>query len=109
MPYFLLSLTILTEVAATLLLKSSNGWEKWWLGIASICLYSLSGVLLAFVLKTMSVGIAYTIWSGAGIALVCIASIFLWQQKFDIYAVIGIMMIFGGSMLITLKSSVVMQ
>ncbi|WP_217511886.1 SMR family transporter, partial [Vibrio metschnikovii] len=30
--YIFLILAILTEVTATLLLKASNGWEKWWFG-----------------------------------------------------------------------------
>lgn len=109
MTYFLLLLAILSEVGATLLLKASNGWELWWYGLASIFLYSLAGIFLAFVLKSMSIGLAYTIWSGVGIALVCAASVLIWQQKFDTYAVIGIALIFAGTLLITAKSSVVIQ
>ncbi|MCH9690669.1 MAG: QacE family quaternary ammonium compound efflux SMR transporter [Gammaproteobacteria bacterium] len=107
MVYLLLSLAIVTEVSATLLLKASNGWEKWWLGMASIFFYSLAGFFFAFVLKAMNVGLAYAVWSGVGIALVCIASVLFWQQKFDIYALSGVFMIFAGTMLITVKSSVV--
>ncbi len=109
MVYLFLSLAIITEVCATLLLKASDGWEKWWLGMASIFFYSVAGFFLAFVLKSMNVGMAYTIWSGAGIALVCIASVLFWQQKFDLYALAGIALVALGSFLITAKSSVVMQ
>jgi small multidrug resistance pump len=109
MTYVYLSLAILTEVTATLLLKASNGWEKWWFGMGAIFFYCIAGMILAFVLKSMNVGLAYTIWSGAGIALVCVASILLWQQKFDIYALAGVLLIVVGTGLITLKSSVVIQ
>ena len=109
MQYLFLSLAIVTEVAGTLLLKASNGFEKWWLGIGAIIFYSLAGLFLAYVLKSMSVGLAYTIWSGVGIALVCIASVFLWQQKFDIYAISGILLILAGTLLITAKSNVLLQ
>ena len=109
MNYFLLFLAILAEVSATLLLKTSNGWEKWEFGMSSIFLYILAGIFLGFVLKTMNVGIIYTIWSGAGVALVCIASVLLWQQKFDIYALSGIALIVTGTFLITTKSHVVLQ
>ena len=81
MTYVLLALAIITEVAATLLLKASNGWEKWPYGMGAIFFYSIAGMIFAFVLKSMNVGLAYAIWSGVGIALVCIASIFFWQQK----------------------------
>ncbi|HEX7764216.1 MAG TPA: multidrug efflux SMR transporter [Cellvibrio sp.] len=109
MVYIFLTLAILTEVTATLLLKASNGWEKWWFGMGAIFFYSIAGMILAFVLKSMSVGLAYAIWSGVGIALVCIASVFFWQQKFDMYALTGVLLIVVGTGLITLKSNVVLQ
>lgn len=109
MPYIFLAAAILFEVAATLMLKESNGWVKWQWGMGSIFCYSLAGGLLAFCLKYMSVGIAYTIWAGAGIALVCIASVVLWNQRFDLPALAGIVTIAIGVGLITLKSSVVLQ
>ncbi len=109
MVYILLFLAVLTEVTATLLLKASDGWVKWWFGMGSIFFYSLAGLIFAFVLKSMSVGVAYSIWSGVGIAFVCIASVFIWQQKFDVYALSGIALIFIGTFLITAKSSVVLQ
>lgn len=107
--YVFLTLAILTEVTATLLLKASNGWEKWWFGMGAIFFYSIAGMILAFVLKSMNVGLAYAIWSGVGIALVCMASVFIWQQKFDIYALTGVLLIVVGTGLITLKSNVVLQ
>ncbi len=109
MTYLFLVLAIITEVIATLLLKYSNGWEKWWFGMGAVFFYSIAGFILAFVLKTMSVGLAYAIWSGVGIALVCVASVYLWQQKFDVYALSGVLLIMLGTGLITLKSNVVMQ
>jgi small multidrug resistance pump len=109
MTYILLMIAIVTEVTATLLLKASNGWEKWWFGMGAIFFYALAGMVLAFVLKSMSVGLAYAIWSGVGIALVCIASVMFWQQKFDVYALTGVLLIILGTALITLKSNVVMQ
>ncbi|WP_419208236.1 DMT family transporter (plasmid) [Photobacterium leiognathi subsp. mandapamensis] len=109
MIYLLLAAAVITEVCATLLLKASNGWEKWEIGMASIFFYSLSGAIFAFVLKSMNLGLAYAVWSGVGIALVCIASVFLWQQKFDIFAISGVVLIFIGTLLITVKSTVSIQ
>jgi small multidrug resistance pump len=77
--------------------------------MGAIFFYSIAGMVLAFVLKTMSVGLAYAIWSGVGIALVCIASVLFWQQKFDIFALIGVAFIVADTGLITLKSGVVLQ
>ena len=109
MVYLLLALAILTEVTATLLLKASDGWEKWWFGMGSIFFYSLAGLFLGYVLKEMSVGMAYAIWSGVGIALVCVASVLIWEQRFDLYAGVGILLIVVGTLLITTKSDVMLQ
>ncbi|SET22601.1 DMT family transporter [Thalassotalea agarivorans] len=109
MTYLLLAAAVVTEVVATLLLKASHGWEKWEFGMASIFFYSLSGVIFAFVLKSMNVGLAYAVWSGVGIALVCIASVLIWQQKFDVFAISGVLLIVMGTLLITVKSSVAIQ
>ena len=109
MIYLLLFFAVVTEVTATLLLKASDGWAKWEFGLGAIFFYSLAGFALAFVLKNMNVGIAYSIWSGVGIALVCAASVLIWQQKFDIYALCGIALIIVGTFLITVKSNVVLQ
>ena len=57
----------------------------------------------------MGIGVAYAIWSGMGIALITAASVVFWKQTFDIYAVLGIMLIISGTLLITSKSAVVFQ
>ncbi|WDT85279.1 DMT family transporter [Alteromonas sp. 009811495] len=109
MTYLILAIAIVTEVTATMLLKASNGWEKWAFGYSAIFFYAVSGMLFAFVLKNMGVGIAYAIWSGMGIALITAASVVFWKQTFDIYAVLGIILIISGTLLITSKSAVVFQ
>jgi small multidrug resistance pump len=109
MTYVFLSLAILVEVIATLCLKASNGWEKVEYGSAAAFLYIVSGILFSLVLKNMGVGVAYAIWSGMGIALITAASVVFYKQVFDYYAVAGIVMIVSGTLLITLKSSVVLQ
>ena len=62
MTYLLLAIAIVTEVTATLLLKMSNGWEKWAFGYGAIFFYTVSGMLFAMVLKNMGIGVAYAIW-----------------------------------------------
>lgn len=109
MHYMFLGIAIVSEVTATLFLKASDGWTKWWFGAVSVLFYSVAGLLLGLVLKNMGVGLVYAIWAGVGIALVCLASIVLWGQRFDWAAIGGILMIVGGVLLITLKSEVVLQ
>jgi len=109
MTYIILSFAIVCEVIATLFLKASDGWEKWWFGSGAVLFYMVSGMLFSVVLKHMGVGVAYAIWSGMGIALVTACSVILWKQTLDIHAVVGIVLIFAGTLLITGKSAVVFQ
>ena len=109
MTYIIFTVAIITEVTATMLLKASNGWEKWAFGYGAIVFYAISGMLFAYVLKHMGIGVAYAIWSGMGIALITAASVVFWKQTFDIYAVLGIIIIISGTLLITSKSAVVFQ
>jgi small multidrug resistance pump len=109
MVYLTLALAIVSEVTATMLLKASNGWEKWYFGYASITCYAVSGVLFAYVLKHMGVSVAYAIWSGMGIATITALSVVFYKQTMDLYAVCGVLMILGGTLLITTKSAVVFQ
>jgi small multidrug resistance pump len=109
MPYILLALAIVTEVGATQLLKASAGWTKLWFGFGAILLYCASALFFGYALKHISVGLAYAIWCGVGIVLACIAAVVLWDQSFDIPAGIGIALIMAGVVVITWKSSVVLQ
>ena len=45
MTYLILTIAIVTEVTATMLLKASNGWEKWAFGYGAIFFYAVSGML----------------------------------------------------------------
>ena len=107
--YLFLLFALLTEVSATILLKLSNGWEKWWFGLASILMYAAAGILMGFALKHLNVGLAYTIWSGVGIGLVCILSVIIWNAALDAWAIAGILLILIGTMMITLKSGSMLQ
>ncbi len=79
----LLALAILLEVAATSVLKLSNGFEKPLLGGLSIALYSACFWVFAPVLKVIPLGVAYAIWAGAGIALVTAIGAFFFGQRLE--------------------------
>ncbi len=62
-----LTLAIFLEIAGTLFLKLSNGFEKWHWGTASILFYALCFWALAPALRDLPVGLAYALWAGLGI------------------------------------------
>jgi small multidrug resistance pump len=68
----LLGLAIVVEVCATLALRASDGLTKPPLVAAVVIGYATSFWLLALVLRDISVGTSYAIWSGVGTAALAI-------------------------------------
>ena len=60
--------------------------------------------MLALVVKTIPVGIAYAIWAGLGIVLVSIAAALIYRQHLDLPAVLGMALIIAGVVVIQLFS-----
>jgi len=96
MPWLLLGIAIVGETIGTTALKASNGFSHLGYSLLAIASYSVSFYLLAIVLKTVPVGVAYAIWSGAGVALVTLIGLVLFKQKLDLAAIIGILLIIAG-------------
>ena len=106
MAFVYLALAIVTEVVGTTALKASEGFTKLWPSVTVVVGYALAFYLLALVLRTIPVGIAYAIWAGLGIVLVTVAGVVLYGEKPDLPALLGIAMIIGGVAVIQLFSSV---
>jgi len=73
MHWLQLGLAILFETVATSALKASAGFTQ--LGASLLCVigYGVSFYLLSQALKVVPVGVAYAIWSGAGVVLISVA------------------------------------
>ena len=71
--------------------------------------YATSFYCLSVVLKSISVGVAYAIWSGLGIVLISLVGVFLFQQKLDIATIIGMLLIILGVVVIHVFSTSVKQ
>lgn len=99
-----LIIAIIAEVIATTMLKAADGFTRLWPSLIVIVGYVIAFWGLSMVVKTMPLGIVYAIWSGMGIVLVSIAAIFIYQQKLDLPAVIGIGLILAGVLVINLLS-----
>ena len=94
--YVYLAIAICAEVVATTSMKALAGFSRPLPLLLVIAGYSLSFWMLALVVKTIPVGIAYAIWAGLGIVLVSIAAAVLYQQKLDLPAVLGMALIVAG-------------
>lgn len=105
MSYLYLAIAIIAEVAATTALKTSDGFTKLLPGVIVVVGYAAAFYFLSLVLKNMPVGVAYAIWSGAGIVLISIVGVALFGQKLDAPALIGMALIISGIMVMNVFSS----
>ena len=84
--YLYLGLAIVAEVAATSCLKQSEGFTRLWPSVVTVLGYALAFYFLSLTLRTVPTGVAYAIWSGAGIVLISLVG-WLWQgQTLDLPA-----------------------
>jgi small multidrug resistance pump len=59
---------------------------------------------LSLTLKTITVGISYAVWSGVGIVLITTVAWFVFDQKLDVWGIIGIVLIMSGVLILNLLS-----
>ena len=104
MTYLYLAVAILAEVIATSSLWACEGFTRLWPSVVVVAGYAIAFYFLSLTLRSMSVGIVYAIWSGAGIILVSIIAWILFGQKLDVAAIIGISLIITGVAVINLFS-----
>ena len=105
MAYLLLACAIVSEVTATSLLPRTAGFSVLVPSLVVLVGYVLSFVLLAQVVRTVPVAVAYAIWSAAGTAAVAaIGAAFLgqslsgWQIGGLVLVVLGVVLLqMGGS------------
>jgi small multidrug resistance pump len=96
MTYLYLFMAILAEVIATSALKSAEGFTKLGPSLLVVLGYGAAFYLLSLVLRHMTVGIAYAIWSGVGIVLVALVGFVVFREMPDTPAIIGMGMIIAG-------------
>ena len=99
-----LSFGIISEVIATSALKATDGFTRFWPTVLVAVGYATAFYFLSLTLKTMPVGVAYAIWSGAGVALIALIARAFLGQVLDLPAVAGILLIVAGVVVLNLFS-----
>ncbi|WP_409594936.1 DMT family transporter [Vibrio harveyi] len=106
-PLVALSIAIVCEVIATSSIPKTEQFTKLMPSTVVIIGYGTAFFLLSVTVKSMPVGLVYAIWSGAGIVLVAAVGYFLYGQKLDLAAIVGIGFILTGVMIVNLLSKTV--
>lgn len=107
MAWLYLAIAIIAEVIATAALKASDGFSNSTASTVCIIGYGIAFYLLSIVVKTVPIGLAYAIWSGAGIVLIAAVGAIWFKQIPDTPALIGMGLIIAGVLIINLFSKTV--
>jgi spermidine export protein MdtJ len=95
-----LGLAIVIEVVGLTVMKAasaSGGYAGYLVMYAAI---ALSYVCLAKAVRTLSVGVAYAIWEGSGIALITLVSVLFFHHDLGWRAFLGLSMAILGIVLV---------
>jgi len=100
--YLLLVAAIGAEVLATSTLPRTHGFTSILPSVVVVAGYGMAAFLLALVVRTMPVGVAYAIWAGLGtLTVVAIGAAFLGQPVSG-WQLGGILLIVAGVVLVNL-------
>lgn len=91
-----LILTILSETAAVICMKFSDGFHNRIYTALAIVTYAVSFLFLTMALKQLPAGIANGIWAGASTILVTIAGILIFKEKLSTVQLISMGLIVVG-------------
>jgi small multidrug resistance pump len=103
--YYYLAIAICAEVIATVSMKAVKGLSTPLPLILVIVGYATAFWMLTLVVRSIPVGVAYAVWAGMGIVMVSIAALFIYGQKLDLPAILGMALIVCGVVVIQLFSN----
>nr|WP_275257445.1 SMR family transporter [Vibrio alginolyticus] len=106
-PMLALSIAIVCKVIATSYIPKTEQFTKVMPSTVVLIGYGIAFFLLSVTVQTMPVGVVYAIWSGAGIVLVATVGYFVYGQRLDLPALVGIGFIIAGVLIVNLLSKTV--
>lgn len=104
MNWWVLGVAIVSEVIATSALKASEGFTRLWPSVVVVLGYACAFYFLSLTLRQIPVGVAYAVWSGAGVVLITLAGWIFYQQSLDAAALLGMGLIVAGVVVLNVFS-----
>ena len=106
MTYLLLLCAIFAEVAATSLLKSTEGFTRLWPTVICLVGYAVSFALLAMsISRGMQTDVAYALWSAIGTATIVLIAVLFLGSPVTAAKVIGVGLIIAGVVTLNLSGA----
>jgi small multidrug resistance pump len=102
--YAVLVIAIIFEVLGTSAMQAAQHFTKLVPTLIMVVCYAIAFYFLSYTLRVIPVGIAYAIWSGLGIVLISLVGYFVFGQKLDLAAVLGLGLIIAGVVVLNVFS-----
>lgn len=102
MQWIFLMVAIVSEVIGTSALKASESFSRLAPSAIVVIGYATAFYFLSLTLKTIPVGVAYAIWSGAGVVLITLIAWILYGQALNLAAILGIALIVAGVVILNI-------
>jgi len=99
-----LAAAILFEIAGTVSMKWSNGFERILPSVMMAVFYILAFGSLTLSIKTIPVSTAYAIWSGTGTAAMAFIGFMFLQESLGPLKIAGILLVVAGVVLLNLNT-----
>lgn len=104
MPWFLLFVAILLEVAGITSMKLSRGFAELVPSIAVPVFYVLSAAAVILALKRLDLSVTYAIWSGVGTALAAVIGFIYFREPLTTLKLASIALVVLGVVGLSLAS-----
>ena len=96
MPWFILFIAGLFEVAWAVGIKYTEGWTRFWPAAFTVVAMIASFYLLSVALRHIPIGTAYAVWTGIGTIGTVVYGIIFFKEPVDILRMVCILLIICG-------------
>ena len=104
MPWIVLVVAGLLEVVWAFAMKQSEGFSRLWPSVVTLIAMVLSVVCLAWSMRSLPLGTAYTIWTGIGAVGAFIVGIAFLGEAMNATRILAAVLIVSGLVLMKLSS-----
>lgn len=95
-PWVFLGAAVVSEVAATLALRASDGFTRLAPSLGVAAGYAFAFYMLSLALREMELGVAYAVWSGVGTASIFLIGIVALDESSSPLKVVSLALIVLG-------------
>ncbi|GIG64352.1 DMT family transporter [Phytomonospora endophytica] len=104
MAWIYLSIAIVFEIAFALGTNATKGFTRLWPSVFTIVSAAAGVFTLSLALKTLDVGVGYTIWTGIGSVGTVLLGALIYKERITVAKVVSFLSIVGGVVVLRLAA-----